>query len=83
MSTAWIFTGAYVMFKRKVVIELLVVLLTLSVLLTVAAGLGTQSKIAHADDPTPTPTLIGGGHGGGGITPDGPDCPSQDCPGVD
>ena len=65
------------MFKRKVVIALLVVMLTLSVLLTVAAGLGTQSKVAHADDPTPTPTLVGG-HGGG---PDAPECPSQDCPG--
>ncbi len=63
------------MFKRKVVIVLLVVLLALSSL-TFAVGLGTHSGgIAHADDPTPTATSVGG------ITPDGPDCPSQDCPG--
>ncbi len=64
------------MFKRKVVIVLLVVLLALSSL-TFAVGLGTHSGVVHADDPTPTATSVGGG----GITPDGPDCPSQDCPG--
>jgi hypothetical protein len=69
------------MFKRHVVIVLVVVLLTLSATLFAALP-GMQSHTASADDPAPTPTPLVD-NGGGGITPDGPECPCQTTPGSD
>jgi hypothetical protein len=70
------------MFKRNVVIVLLVVLLTLSAtMFTVLPG--THSRTASADDPVPTATPVVDDTGGGGSAPDGPECPCQTTPGAD